>query len=138
MTFVGALFLFVLTPAHFPALRLGYRDVVDLNVISGPTLRRISALERGATLPGRDPEIEARIKEIERAALTTTHILPHYHVTSKGTTFFRIPILRHGADLTRAFLLEEVYRRVAQNFPVTQAYHVDESSVLRIGVNADI
>lgn len=67
-----------------------------------------------------------------------THILPNYHVASKGTTFFKVPLLRKAADYVRAFLLEEVFRRVEQNFPETSTYHVDESKVLRMGVHAAI
>ncbi|GAA98272.1 uncharacterized protein L969DRAFT_341840 [Mixia osmundae IAM 14324] len=117
--------------------RLGYRDKVDLRNMVQPVLQRIVDMERGGRLPGTAAEIDAKVALIEAAARTPTHFLPSYHVTSKGNDI-KMVWLRKPLDAIRAFLLEECYRRVAQNFPPTAGYIVDESQILRIGVNASI
>ncbi|PLW29251.1 hypothetical protein PCANC_15749 [Puccinia coronata f. sp. avenae] len=117
--------------------RVGYRDSLDVRGLTKPTLERIVELERGIMPIGSNKALEDEIYKISKAANNTNHILPHYHCTSKplpsdnpGNIFTR------ALHLARSYLLEEIYRRVSQNFPETSNYVVDESKVLRIGVNA--
>ncbi|EGG09512.1 uncharacterized protein MELLADRAFT_104243 [Melampsora larici-populina 98AG31] len=119
------------------ALRLGYKDDLDLRDLTGPTLQRIVAMERGTNMPGHNFSIESRISQFVKASENTNHILPHYHCTSKQIDATKNPFKR-ARNAIRGFLLEEVYRRVSQNFPETSNYIIDDSKVLRIGVNAEI
>jgi len=117
--------------------RVGYRDPLDVRGLTKPTLERIIELERGIVPIGSNKALENEIYKITKAANNTNHILPHYYCTCKpypadtrGNIFGR---MWHSI---RTYLIEEIYRRVSQNFPETSTYVVDESKVLRIGVNA--
>ncbi|KAG0142024.1 hypothetical protein CROQUDRAFT_663100 [Cronartium quercuum f. sp. fusiforme G11] len=82
------------------ALRVGYRDPLDLRGLTRPTLERIVSLERGQTPVGQNLALDSRIAQIVKTSENANHI--------------------------------------SQNFPETSNYIVDESKVLRIGVNAEI
>ncbi|KAH9824989.1 potassium transporter-domain-containing protein [Melampsora americana] len=119
------------------ALRLGYKDDLDLRDLTTPTLQRIVAMERGTNVAGQNPSIESRIAQFVKASENSNHIIPHYHCTSKKIDAAKNPFKRIR-NAMRSFLLEEVYRRVSQNFPESSNYIIDDSKVLRIGVNAEI
>ncbi|KAM0748500.1 potassium transporter [Meredithblackwellia eburnea MCA 4105] len=113
---------------YIATLRLGYRDPVDLSNVAAPLRERLVALEARA-----GPVEAAKKAAIIDAAIanSVTHILPHFHVSSKltgGSKFLRY---------IRSFLIEDVYRRVAVNFDEYDGYRFgNEQDVLRIGVNA--
>ncbi|OAV89538.1 hypothetical protein, variant [Puccinia triticina 1-1 BBBD Race 1] len=117
--------------------RVGYRDPLDLRGLTKPTLERIVELERGIVPIGSNKALEDEIYKITKAANNTNHILPHYHCTSKPLPADKSSnLFAKFFHSIRSYLLEEIYRRVSQNFPETSNYVVDESKVLRIGVNA--
>lgn len=122
---------------YLMTLRLGYKDPLDLRDLIKPTLARIVAMERGTNLAGHNIAIESRISQFVKASENCNHIIPHYHISSNRIEAARNP-LKRARNVMRGFLLEEVYRRVSQNFPETSNYVIDESKVLRIGVNAEI
>ncbi|KAA1100479.1 hypothetical protein PGTUg99_010724 [Puccinia graminis f. sp. tritici] len=117
--------------------RVGYRDPLDLRGLTKPTLERIIELERGIVPIGSNSALEDEIYKITKAANNTNHILPHYHCTAKPLTAEKSSnVFAKFYHSIRSYLLEEIYRRVSQNFPETSNYVIDESKVLRIGVNA--
>ncbi|EFP81578.2 uncharacterized protein PGTG_07827 [Puccinia graminis f. sp. tritici CRL 75-36-700-3] len=117
--------------------RVGYRDPLDLRGLTKPTLERIIELERGIVPIGSNSALEDEIYKITKAANNTNHILPHYHCTAKPLTADKSSnVFAKFYHSIRSYLLEEIYRRVSQNFPETSNYVIDESKVLRIGVNA--
>ncbi|MBW0500804.1 hypothetical protein O181_040519 [Austropuccinia psidii MF-1] len=121
--------------------RIGYREPLDLRGLAKPTLERILELERSFQLHEDSYLLEDEISKITRAANNTSHILPHYHCTSASLKVPETGYLRffyRVYNSIRAVLLEEIYQRVSQNFPETSSFIVDESKVLRIGVNASI
>ncbi|CAH7687488.1 potassium transporter-domain-containing protein [Phakopsora pachyrhizi] len=125
------------TGFYLMTYRVGYRDSLDLRGLAKPTLERIISLERGISLPGSNSLVEENILKIVQASQNTNHILPHYHCTSKKISpNFYFKGLSRVLSATRSFLIEEIYQRVSQNFPETSTYVIDESQVLRIGVNA--
>lgn len=117
--------------------RVGYRDPLDLRGLAKPTLERIIELERGIVPMGLNKALEEEISKLTNAANNTNHILPHYHCTSQPAPFGKgNKIFIQAYNSIRSFLLEGCYRTVSQNFPETSNYVVDDSKVLRIGVNA--
>jgi hypothetical protein len=63
--------------------------------------------------------------------LSRTHLLPSYHIISKQV---KNPLM----NAIRKILLEEIYVRVAANFPDDGDYNfgIDGSGVLRLTINA--
>ncbi|KAI7957517.1 hypothetical protein MJO28_004612 [Puccinia striiformis f. sp. tritici] len=117
--------------------RVGYRDPLDLRGLTKPTLERIIELERGIVPIGANKALEDDIYKITKAANNTNHILPHYHCTAKPLPSNKSSnVFARVCQSIRSYLLEEIYQRVSQNFPEVSNYVVDESKVLRIGVNA--
>ncbi|POW00603.1 hypothetical protein PSTT_13011 [Puccinia striiformis] len=110
--------------------RVGYRDPLDLRGLTKPTLERIIELERGIVPIGANKALEDDIYKITKAANNTNHILPHYHCTAKP-----LPSNKSSNVFAR-ILTQEIMALSSQNFPEVSNYVVDESKVLRIGVNA--
>ncbi|PAV24186.1 potassium transporter [Pyrrhoderma noxium] len=108
---------------------LGFRDEFEVKV--DEVIQNICLLERQI-----DPQGSERIiAEIHSAAKTSTHIVPHYHVTSKRSYSGKL-----GKTLTwlRMMLIEEVYRRIAIMFPETENWLGSADEIIRVGINAEI
>jgi len=112
---------------------LGFRDIFLMNIED--IIDRICALE---SRMGSNDEGDAlqTIRDIREAAKLSTHIVPHYHVSSKPLRRFG----RFGSALSavRAWLIEGLYRRVATMFPETGNWLGSADEIIRVGINADI
>ncbi|BGP41752.1 hypothetical protein JCM10450v2_005818 [Rhodotorula kratochvilovae] len=118
---------------YLATISFGYRDALDLSEIAPPLRDRIIALETRSAHDGE--ELKDKVRKIDEAVQgAVTHILPHFHVSADRSPSSRRP---HLVRLVRAFLLEEVYRRIAVNFdPYEQFRFASEEDVLRMGVAA--
>jgi len=109
---------------------LGFRQHFDVEV--DEIIEKICMLEARD-----DPEhASQRIKQIRQAAVTTTHIVPGYHVVSR----------RHLGDgpvatlidWVRKFLIESIYRPLLTMFLDTENWVRSPDEIIRVGVNATI
>jgi len=109
--------------------RVGFRD--DFNPSMKEIMRLICDLEARA-----DPENAKRnIQEVQDASNNTTHIIPNYVVISKPVDAgWMTPVIRY----IRAFLIEEIYQRLATMFPETANWTLKRDDILRVGVMAPI
>lgn len=81
-------------------------------------------------------ECASIIKDIKSAAKNSTHIAPRYHVMSKnidGGPFFTV--IRNWV---RAYLIEDIYFRLATMFPVTRRWVTSADEIIHVGINAVI
>ncbi|KAF8870459.1 potassium transporter [Infundibulicybe gibba] len=105
---------------------IGFRDGFDVNV--DDLIDKICDFEKTTSSP-------ATIREIRAAAVTATHIAPHYHVVSKnvgaGPVFLVVNWLRR-------YLVEDVYRRLATMFPETANWLTSADEIIHVGINAAI
>jgi len=104
---------------------LGFREDIDLKI--DEVVNRICSLESRA-----DPDT---INAIRRAVLTTTHIVPHYHVSSKKVN---VRVLPGVVNWTRKFLIEDIYRPFAAMFTETVNWSGSSDEIIRVGINARI
>ncbi|KAJ7486154.1 potassium transporter [Mycena galericulata] len=107
---------------------LGFREHFDIRV--GDIIEEICALELQM-----DPrQLSGTVEEIRKAALSTTHIAPHYHVISKRIHVGR---LTFALNWIRKYLIEEIYRRLSTMFPETGNWLFAEE-IIRVGISAEI
>ncbi|KAG8908676.1 hypothetical protein FRC01_007308 [Tulasnella sp. 417] len=112
---------------------LGFRD--DFNMDVNEIIERICGLESRVGVNDEAAAL-ANIEEIRAAAKQTTHIVPHYHVVSKGIRglgFLSVPLA-----WCRALLIEALYRRIATMFPETENWLGSADEIIRVGINAEI
>ncbi|KAI4518197.1 potassium transporter [Schizophyllum commune Loenen D] len=109
---------------------LGFRETFDVKV--DEIIDRICAIEM--TSAPRNQAV-ATIDDIRRAARTSTHIIPHYHVMSKPILSGR---LASAVNWVRTVLIEEIYRRMKTMFPETAAWLTPADEIIHVGVNAAI
>jgi len=110
---------------------LGYRE--DFEVKINEVVAKICSLETRV-----DPrESSETINEIRRAALQTTHIIPHYHVMSKKE-LREGGILHAPSNWIRRFLVESIYRRLVISFPETAKWTGPADEIIRVGITAKI
>lgn len=109
--------------------RVGFRD--DFNPSIKEIMRLVCDLEARA-----DPENAKRnIRELRDASNNTTHIIPNYVVVSKPVDAgWATPFISY----VRAFLIEEIYQRLATMFPETANWTLKRDDILRVGVMAPI
>ncbi|KAL1745592.1 potassium transporter [Schizophyllum fasciatum] len=109
---------------------LGFRETFDVKV--DEIIDRICAIEMTSA-----PRTQAKrtIEDIRRAAKTSTHIIPHYHVISRRIITGRLSI---AVNWCRAVLVEEIYRRMKTMFPETAAWLTPADEIIHVGVNAAI
>jgi len=112
---------------YYVTYNIGFRDHFDPS--TDEIIKCVSEIEARA-----DPENATRlIARIKWFASRTTHIIPHYFVSSR-TTGNESVIIQN----LRKFLIEEIYRTISTMFPGTDNWKLDNEDVLRVGVNASI
>ncbi|KAL4246797.1 Potassium transporter [Abortiporus biennis] len=108
---------------------LGFRDDFDVKVEE--IIEQICALEKRA-----DPVDSAElIQEIKEVAQSSTHIVPHYIMSSKDLRGGRFMAV---VNYCRRFLIEEIYRRAATMFPETENWHGSPDKIVHVGISATI
>ncbi|KAI0060612.1 potassium transporter [Artomyces pyxidatus] len=108
---------------------LGFRDEFEMQM--DEIVKRLSALEARLN-PTDAAEL---IKQLEAVASTSTHVVPHYDVQSRKLDVGRLsPIV----NWIRAFLIEDLYRRLCVMFPETVNWLASADEIIHIGVNARI
>ncbi|EJU00469.1 potassium transporter [Dacryopinax primogenitus] len=112
--------------------QIGFRE--DFNVKVDEIVAGLCAVE--ARYAQDDEEGERVVREIRTAAETSiTHIMPNYWVFSKKINAgFITPVIRY----IRAFLIEGLYRQVAQTFPDSVLWRGHQEEIIRVGINAEI
>jgi len=109
---------------------LGFRDDFDVKIEE--IVDRICALEtRGDPSDGSS----ALIREIKEVAESSTHIVPHYVVSSKRIQGGKSWIV---VNWCRKFLIEEIYRRISTMFPETENWLGSPDKIIHVGINATI
>jgi len=109
---------------------IGFREDFEVNI--DEIIAKICSLEAPI-----DSTSSETVGEIRRAALQTTHIVPHYHVISKVD-------LREGGlihapyNWIRKFLIESIYRRLIISFPETAKWNGPADEIIRVGITAKI
>jgi KUP system potassium uptake protein len=95
---------------------IGFRDEFDVRIPE--IVERIVGIEQRNAHgdPARVAEVVAAVRRCAEAAMT--HIVPHYHVVSKGVES-RSAVMR-PLGWVRKHLIESVYRHVAAMFPETK------------------
>ncbi|KAH8929990.1 potassium transporter [Atractiella rhizophila] len=114
------------------SLFFGFKQTVDLSVASNQIVDRITSMEKVFAMNGEIPV------DITEAGKVRSHILPGYRVHARVAHSGNI--FRTGTQIARKFLLEELYHRVAVNFPEEEEYFNDaaigEGGLLRLSINA--
>ncbi|KAF9029604.1 potassium transporter [Hymenopellis radicata] len=106
---------------------IGFRDDFDVKIED--LVEKICECE---LLMSSDPEkTQDLIEKIRRVAVNTTHIVPHYHVSSRQMQGGFINYLRR-------YLIEEIYRRLATMFPETENWITSADEIIHVGINAII
>jgi len=109
---------------------IGFRE--DFEVRIDEIIEKICLLETRA-----DDDSSETINEIKKAALQTTHIVPHYHVLSK-VGIREGGLIRAPFNWIRKFLIESVYRRLIISFPETAKWNGPADEIIRVGITAKI
>ncbi|KZP18771.1 potassium transporter, partial [Athelia psychrophila] len=108
---------------------VGFRDSFAVQI--SDIIDRICVLEVGA-----DPNsCSEKVREIRQVAGNTTHMVPHYHVTSRRITGGK---MKAAFSWTRAFLIEGIYRRLVTMFPETANWMTSADEIIHVGINATI
>ncbi|KAI0061789.1 potassium transporter [Artomyces pyxidatus] len=108
---------------------LGFREEFEMQV--DEIVKRISALEARINPNG----APALIKQLNAVASTSTHVVPHYDISSKGVNAGKLsPVV----NWIRAFLLEDIYRRLTVMFPETVNWLASADEIIHVGINARI
>lgn len=108
---------------------IGFRDEFDVNV--DDIIERICSLEAQSSLP----ESTLLIQEIRNVAKSSTHIVPHYVVSS---THLAGGKLTKVVNWVRRFLIEDVYRSIATMFPETANWLGSADKIIHVGISATI
>ncbi|KAK7685859.1 hypothetical protein QCA50_011206 [Cerrena zonata] len=75
------------------------------------------------------------IRDIKLAAESSTHIVPHYVVSSRKTETGRFST---AVNFIRKMLIEEGYRRISTMFPETANWVNSADEIIHVGINASI
>ncbi|KAL4246799.1 Potassium transporter [Abortiporus biennis] len=108
---------------------LGFRDDFDVKVEE--IIEQICSIERRADPAGS----AALIREIQEVAQNSTHIVPHYMISSKDINGGRLLTV---VNYCRRFLIEEIYRRIATMFPETENWQSPPDRIVHVGISAAI
>jgi len=112
--------------------QIGFRE--DFNVTVDEIVAGLCAVENRYARD--EEEAERMVAEIRHAAETSiTHIMPNYWVFSRPINAgFLTPVVRY----VRAFLIEGLYRQIAQIFPDSVLWRGHQEEIIRVGINAEI
>ncbi|THH28352.1 hypothetical protein EUX98_g5834 [Antrodiella citrinella] len=108
---------------------LGFRDDFDVDVTA--IVDQIGEIERRIDPRG---SVET-IREIREVVETTTHIVPHYVVTSKPIRAGKLSV---PLNWIRHFLIDDVYATVSTMFPETANWLGTADKIIHVGIYASI
>jgi len=112
--------------------QIGFRE--DFNVTVDEIVAGLCTVENRYARD--EEEGERMVAEVRHAAETSiTHIMPNYWVFSRPINAgFLTPAVRY----VRAFLIEGLYRQIAQTFPDSVLWRGHQEEIIRVGINAEI
>ncbi|KAH8091723.1 potassium transporter [Cristinia sonorae] len=108
---------------------IGFRDTFDVDVDA--IIRQVADIEAR-----NDPRTAANIiREIKEVSVSSTHIVPHYVVTSKPIQGGKLAFM---GNIIRRFFIEDIYRTISTMFPETANWSGSPDRIIHVGINATI
>ncbi|KIY71241.1 potassium transporter [Cylindrobasidium torrendii FP15055 ss-10] len=107
---------------------IGYRDTFEVEV--DLLIDQICELECMHRRMGR-----LQAEKIRKAAKTTSHIVPHYNLSSRPNEESRMRLITNPI---RKFCIENLYGRLVTMFPERANWQGSENETMYIGINAPI
>ncbi|KZT56800.1 potassium transporter [Calocera cornea HHB12733] len=112
--------------------QIGFREDFDVKVEE--IVAGLCAVEH--RYASDDEEGERMVAEVRAAAETSiTHIMPNYWVYSRPV---KAGIFTPIVHYVRSFLIEGLYRQLAQTFPDSVLWRGSQEEIIRVGINANI